>query len=333
MYVPALVPVAVKCVSIGAEKGKENALNELKALYSINKSQFRWKKQTIKAPCGYIVSFFDAYTDPDYENVCLVLDYMDGGTLQDMTDVLFSSTWPRDSTGEYSGSSSSNNEGDIRNPSIQFNSSNFVEGERAVAVIAYSVLRALEVLHSNNIIHRDIKPSNILVNGEGEVKLSDFGCMREFESDKSCHTFKGNNTVFHRSRSLHTPSTYHRLVISSVILTFVIFIGTITFMSPERLMNKGYGPSSDVWGLGICLHCFLMGISPFPKARTFWNIVDAMVEERQQTLPAERYSRYLRDFIHQCLILDPKKRPSASLLLIHPFLLQVRQPDIYLTVY
>ena len=211
IYVPALVPVAVKSISIGAEKGKENALNELKALYSINKSQFRWKKQAIKAPCPYIVSFFDAYTDPNYENVCLVLDYMDGGTLQDLTDILFSSKWPRDSTGEYSGSSSSNNEDDARNPKLHFDSSKFVEGERAVAVIAYSVLRALEVLHSNNIIHRDVKPSNILINSDGEVKLSDFGCMREFDSDKSCHTFKGANlalcsliTPSHHILSLHT---------------------------------------------------------------------------------------------------------------------------------
>ena len=223
LYVPALVPVAVKSVSIEAEKGKQNALNELKALYSINKSQFRWRKQTVKAPCPYIVSFFDAYTDPDYENVCLVLDYMDVGTLQDLTNVLFSAKWPRDSTGEYSGSSSSNNEDDVRNSKIQFNSSHFVEGERAVAVVAYSVLRALEVLHSNNIIHRDVKPSNILINAEGEVKLSDFGCMREFDSEKSCHTYKGANLTsyvltktssanptffyFHRNYYIHVTRT------------------------------------------------------------------------------------------------------------------------------
>ena len=183
----------MKSVSILAEKGKENALNELKALYSINKSQLRWKKQTIKSPCPYIVSFFDAYTDPDYENVCLVLEYMGGGTLQHLTDLLFESQWPRDgdTSGKYSGSSSSNNEHDVRLPTMALDSSIFVEGERAVAVVAYSILRALEVLHTNNIIHRDVKPSNILINTEGEVKLSDFGCFREFENDVSCHTFKG----------------------------------------------------------------------------------------------------------------------------------------------
>ena len=207
LYVPALVPVAVKNVSIGIEKGKENALNELKALYSLNRSQFRWRKQTIKSPCPYIVSFFDAYTDPDYESVCLVLEYMGSGTLQNLTDILFSAKWPRngDTTGACNGSSSSNNEDDVRNSTLPLDSSSFVEGERAAAVVAYSILRALEVLHTNNIIHRDVKPSNILVNAEGEVKLSDFGCFREFEKDASCHTFKGCHTNLSLC-SLVTPS-------------------------------------------------------------------------------------------------------------------------------
>ena len=195
LYVPALMPVAVKSINIGGEKGKENALNELKALFTINKSQFRWKKQTIEAPCPYIISFFDAYTDPDYENVCLVIEHMGGGTWQNLTDILFSSKWPRDgdTTGEYSGSRSCNNEDDVLNSVMRLDNSSFVEGERAVAVVAYSVLRALEVLHTNNIIHRDVKPSNILINSDGEVKLSDFGCFKEFDQDKSCHTFKGTN--------------------------------------------------------------------------------------------------------------------------------------------
>ena len=100
-------------------------------------------------------------------------------------------------------------------------------------------------------------------------------------------------------------------------------------MAPERLTNQGYGPSSDVWGLGICIYRFLMGTSPFPKARTYWNLVDTMLEGQRDVLPASRYSRYLRDFVRQCLLLDPKKRPSASLLLMHPFLLQVSEENVH----
>lgn len=42
-------------------------------------------------------------------------------------------------------------------------------------VIAARVLLGLCFLHEQNIIHRDLKPSNLLLNGRGEVKISDFG--------------------------------------------------------------------------------------------------------------------------------------------------------------
>lgn len=92
---------------------------------------------------SHIVKFFDAYTDPDREAVCLVLEYMDGGSLQSVID------------------------------------NKVIPSEEDIAVIAYSVLCALRELHARKIIHRDVKPGNILFNSEGIVKLSDFGITRE----------------------------------------------------------------------------------------------------------------------------------------------------------
>jgi serine/threonine protein kinase len=49
--------------------------------------------------------------------------------------------------------------------------------EPAVASIAFQMLWGIAYLHYENVIHRDIKPANVLVNSEGEVKLSDFGII------------------------------------------------------------------------------------------------------------------------------------------------------------
>ena len=61
-----------------------------------------------------------------------------------------------------------------------------------VAVIAYSVLSALNYLHKDNNIHRDVKPGNILISKAGQVKLSDFGITKEVnKDDPACSSFAG----------------------------------------------------------------------------------------------------------------------------------------------
>ncbi|TFY76083.1 hypothetical protein EWM64_g7929, partial [Hericium alpestre] len=98
-----------------------------------------------------------------------------------------------------------------------------------VAKVALAVLEGLTYLYDvHRIIHRDIKPSNILFNSKGQIKICDFGVSGE--------------------------------LINSIADTFV---GTSTYMSPERIQGAQYTVKSDVWSLGISLIELALGRFPF----------------------------------------------------------------------
>ena len=77
-------------------------------------------------------------------------------------------------------------------------------------------------------MHRDIKPSNILVNSRGSIKLCDFGVSGE--------------------------------LINSIADTFV---GTSTYMAPERIQGEKYTVKSDVWSFGLSVMEMAIGKFPF----------------------------------------------------------------------
>ncbi|KAI0725645.1 Pkinase-domain-containing protein [Fomitopsis betulina] len=98
-----------------------------------------------------------------------------------------------------------------------------------VAKVALAVLEGLTYLYDvHRIIHRDIKPSNILCNSQGQIKICDFGVSGE--------------------------------LINSIADTFV---GTSTYMSPERIQGAQYTVKSDVWSMGISLIELALGRFPF----------------------------------------------------------------------
>ncbi|KAJ7250021.1 Pkinase-domain-containing protein [Mycena haematopus] len=101
-----------------------------------------------------------------------------------------------------------------------------------VGMVALAVLEGLTYLYDvHRIIHRDIKPSNILCNSQGEIKICDFGVSGE--------------------------------LINSIADTFV---GTSTYMSPERIQGAQYTVKSDVWSLGVSLIELALGRFPFSES-------------------------------------------------------------------
>ena len=95
---------------------------------------------------------------------------------------------------------------------------------------ARQILSALRFAHRHGIVHRDIKPHNVLVDGEGRLKVTDFGIARAGASQM---TEAGS------------------------------IIGTAQYLSPEQAKGASVDQTSDLYSVGVVLYELLTGVVPF----------------------------------------------------------------------
>ncbi|PVZ96484.1 hypothetical protein BB558_007636 [Smittium angustum] len=168
-----------------------------------------------------------------------------------------------------------------------------------LGLLTHSVLQGLTYLYNTHrIMHRDIKPSNILINSSGYIKICDFGISKE--------------------------------MVNSIANTFV---GTASYMSPERMQGSSYTVKSDVWSLGTTLMELALGYYPFrPEGEnmSIFEMLDYIANEKLPSLPVDRFLRDFVEFVDLCLIKDPEGRPTPVMLIDHPFVLRYsrRRVDI-----
>jgi serine/threonine protein kinase len=136
------------------------------------------------------------------------------------------------------------------------------------------ITSALYYVHNQKLIHRDIKPENMLIGGNNEILLSDFGIA----------------SVAHSSRSLKTG----------------VGSGTINYMSPEQIQGKAR-PSSDQYSLGIVIYEWLCGVRPFQG--TYWEITTQHLSTQPPSF--EKSLSIVPDIeqvVMKALAKDPKQR-------------------------
>jgi len=158
----------------------------------------------------------------------------------------------------------------------------FTWGE--VCKIGLELSQALRHAHDRGIIHRDIKPANILLEYNGDVKLSDFGIA---------HIYGG-----------------HRLTHANSV------VGTLEYMSPEQSQGGPIGPKTDLYSLGVVLYTLLVGTTPY-QAKTLAEIL----QKHQSDLPP-KISETRPDvpdvfelLIMELLSIKPESRPTNAYLL------------------
>ena len=153
IHVPTLTIVALKMLPVYSQEKCENLARELVILHknlaalSIVDNSLEGDGESEMASPGFskcpnLLSLFNAFVNVKNGMVCLVMEYMDGGSLEDL----------------------------VKNGGCN--------DEVVLSDIARQCLSGLAFLHENKSVHRDIKPANILCSSSGIVKIADFGISK-----------------------------------------------------------------------------------------------------------------------------------------------------------
>lgn len=157
--------------------------------------------------------------------------------------------------------------------------------ELTVAKYIRALADALAYIHEHNVIHRDIKPENLLLDGNGNLKLADFGW------------------------SVHNPLHKRATV-----------CGTLDYLPPEMIMGYQHDERVDNWSLGVLTYEFIVGRTPFEadgEKATFQRIWAVELH-----FP-EHVSEEAESFIRCLLQRDPSQRMKVKDIFRHPFIKKI----------
>ena len=190
----------------------------------------------------------------------------------------------------------------------------------------YQILRALKYIHSAHVLHRDLKPSNLLLNGNCDLKVCDFGLAR----------------VAH-------PEENHAGFMTE-------YVATRWYRAPEIMLSwKEYTKAIDVWSVG-CIFAELLGRRPlFPgkdyihQLNLITDVIGTPDEEDIDCIESEKARRYISSLpfkppipperifpnanpeaihlLQRMLVFHPGKRITVEEALAHPYLASLHDPS------
>ncbi|XP_065291154.1 MAP/microtubule affinity-regulating kinase 3-like isoform X13 [Dermacentor albipictus] len=141
------------------------------------------------------------------------------------------------------------------------------------------IVSAVQYCHQKRIIHRDLKAENLLLDGEMNIKIADFGFSNEFVPGMKLDTF----------------------------------CGSPPYAAPELFQGKKYdGPEVDVWSLGVILYTLVSGSLPFDGANL--KELRERVLRGKYRIPFYM-STDCENLLKKFLVLNPAKRATLEVIM------------------
>ncbi|MFL6160153.1 MAG: protein kinase domain-containing protein, partial [Marmoricola sp.] len=155
------------------------------------------------------------------------------------------------------------------------------------------VLAALAAAHASGMIHRDVKPENVLLatdlnSGAGRVKVADFGLARAINAETQ-HTATGG-----------------------------VLIGTVSYLSPELVVDGKADARSDVYAAGVLLYEMLTGQKPHQAdspIQVAYKHVHEDIAPPSRRVPG--IPPYVDALVARATARDKDLRPADARILLH----------------
>ena len=147
--------------------------------------------------------------------------------------------------------------------------------------VARQICAGLAAAHESGVLHRDLKPSNVMIDGDGNARITDFGLAGLAEDFRD------------EERSAGTPA----------------------YMAPEQLAGKNVTMRSDIYSLGLVLYELFTGKRAY-EAATLGELVKLRLSDTTPTSPSEivkDIDPVVERVIDRCMQKDPALRPASAL--------------------
>lgn len=155
---------------------------------------------------------------------------------------------------------------------------------KTAAELTQKVALAIQYAHDHGVIHRDLKPANILLDKDGQPRVTDFGLAKRV---------RGDSELTRTGQVLGTPS----------------------YMPPEQASGKlaEIGPAADIYALGAILYTLLTGRPPFQAASSMETLLQVLEQApvRPRLLNA-RLPRDLETITLKCLEKSKQSRYGTA---------------------
>ena len=154
-----------------------------------------------------------------------------------------------------------------------------LDAKRAAHIVA-QVGSALDAAHRHGLVHRDVKPANVLLAGDEQAYLTDFGLTKRVATSAQATVSREN-----------------------------VWVGTLGFVAPEQIRGERVDARTDVYALGCVLVYAVTGAAPFVRESdeaTLWAHLNAPP-------PTEQLPWQFASVVARALSKDPGDRyPSAG---------------------